>query len=509
MDLNDKGPPAKNRTSSLDLSEQEFALLSERFVSLVEDYFTHIGDLKVFPDISADALAAMLSSELPTNGISLDEIVESCRKIIAASRHNGHPRFWGYVASPSTAPGAFADLLASALNSNVTSWRSGPAATQVEKLVIGWLAELTGFGAGTHGVLTSGGSMANLNALIMAHRARCGADVATNGIGAGQSQMTVYATDQVHHSVIKAADLTGLGRDKVRFVETDERFQMNVRDLSERLAADRSEGMEPFCVIGSAGTVSTGVVDPLTDIARIARENNLWFHVDGAYGAPAAIDSSKRELFRGAELADSMSVDAHKWLYSPVDCGCLLFRDPAAARRAFSESSDAEYIRVYEREGEESYAFWDYGIELSRRFRALKVWMLFNYFGRERISAAISEDNALAAYMAECIDAAGDMELLAPVELSICCFRFAPPEMRGSDGDGQPSAHAEQRLNDLNSAVMHAVQRRGRTYLSNAMLRGRFALRACIVNFRTSRADIDLALDEVRQVGTGLVAEGF
>jgi glutamate/tyrosine decarboxylase-like PLP-dependent enzyme len=321
--------------------------------------------------------------------------------------------------------------------------------------------------------------------------------------------MTVYATDQVHHSVVKAADLMGLGRDKVRFIATDDRFRMNVRDLTERLAADRSAGMEPFCVIGSAGTVNTGAIDPLADIAGVARENELWFHIDGAYGAPAAIDSSKRELFRGAELADSMSVDAHKWLYSPVDCGCLLFRDAAAARRAFSESSDAEYTRVYEREEEESYAFWDYGVELSRRFRALKVWMLFNYFGQERIAAAIREDNALAAYMAECIGAADDMELLAPVELSICCFRFAPPEMRGADGDEQPSAHAEQRLNDLNSAIMHTIQRRGHAYFSNAMLRGQFALRACIVNFRTSRADIDLGLDEVRQVGNGLLAEGY
>jgi glutamate/tyrosine decarboxylase-like PLP-dependent enzyme len=343
--------------------------------------------------------------------------------------------------------------------------------------------------------------MANLVALLIAHRTKAEGDVSREGLWNAGPPMTVYASDQVHLSIPKAADVLGLGRDQVRVLRSDERFRLDVRDLRERLESDTHAHLRPFCVVASAGTVNTGAVDPLMEIGRVAREYKLWFHVDGAYGAPAALDQSKRALFDGIKQADSLSLDAHKWLYAPIDCGCLLFRDPAKARAAFIEG-EADYIKVQEAAEAEAFAFWDYGVELSRRFRALKVWMMLRYYGTRRVALAITEDNALAAYFAERVRAAEDFELLAPVELSICCFRYVPPRLRAglraAGEDERASVNAE--LNQLNARIMHRVQRGGRAYLSNATLQhGTYALRACITNFRTRREDIDQTLDIVRE----------
>ena len=310
--------------------------------------------------------------------------------------------------------------------------------------------------------------------------------------------MTIYASDQIHMSIPKAADILGLGRAQVRLVAADDRFRMNVRLLRQTIANDLENGLKPFCVVGSAGTVNTGAVDPLDEIAEVANEFGLWFHVDGAYGALAALDETKRPLFRGLERADSVSLDPHKWLYVPIDSGCLLFRDEAQARAAFSFDS-ADYIKVHEQNADEAFAFWNYGPELSRRFRALKIWLTLRYYGVRRIAAAISEDNALAAYLGKQVEAAPDFELLAAPELSICCFRYVPPSLQDRLRMRQTDAAAiDAELDQLNTNIMNVVQRGGRAYFSSATIRGKFALRACITNFRTTRADIDQTLEIIR-----------
>lgn len=492
------------RASSLDITGAALRELSEMATALVNDYFAGVSELPVFPATNAANVAARLRVPLPNEGMSVEQLMEDCRAIKELSRHNGHPRFFGYVASPSTPVGAYADLIASALNPNVTSWRSAPAATEIEREVVRWLATLIGYSEDGHGLLTSGGSMANLNALYIAHRAKAAADASNKGLWNAAVPMTVYASDQVHHSIVKAADVLGLGREQVRVVESDEQCHLDATKLREAIESDLRRGLRPFCVVASAGTVSTGAIDPLAEIARVAAEFSLWFHVDGAYGALGALDESKRQRFAGIELADSVSLDPHKWLYAPVDCGCLLFRDAEAARRAHAASSSAEYIKVNEETEDEAYAFWDYGIELSRRFRALKIWLMLRYYGARRIGEAISDDNALAQYLAEQVNAADDFELLAPVELSICCFRYLPPEARERllTADATESARIDVELNQLSERIMQMVQRGGRAYLSNASLRGRYALRACITNFRTTRADIRLTLDIIRDAAT-------
>ena len=304
--------------------------------------------------------------------------------------------------------------------------------------------------------------------------------------------MTVYASEEVHMSIAKAADILGIGRDQVRTIACDERQRMRVDSLRQSIEADLREGLRPFCVVGSAGTVNTGVVDPLAEIADVAREFELWFHVDGAYGAPGVLDERKKQLFAGLDRANSVSLDPHKWLYVPVDAGCLLFRDAATAKSAFS-TEEADYIKTHGYVDEEAFAFWDYGVELSRRFRALKVWLTLQYYGTHRLAEAISQDNSLAAYLGELVSEADDFELLAPVELSICCFRYVP--RRGM---------SDAELNELNERVMGLVQKGGRAYVSNATVKGRFALRACITNFRTTKADIEETVEAIREAGRSL-----
>jgi glutamate/tyrosine decarboxylase-like PLP-dependent enzyme len=487
-------------SKSLDITDDAMRELSAQSVALVMDYFARVSELPVFPETSAAQIAEQLETTLTIEGEPLERLIEDCRAVISASRHNGHPRFFGYVASPSTPVGAFADLIASALNQNVTSWRSAPAAVQVERTVVRWLGQLIGYGEDARGLLMSGGSMANLNALLIAHRVKAGVEASRQGLWNTGAPMTVYASDQVHFSIVKAADVLGLGREQVRLVKSTERFQLDVKSLREHLASDIQAGFRPFCVVGNAGTVNTGAVDSLEEIAGVAEEYGLWLHVDGAYGALSAMDETKRSLFAGIERADSVSLDPHKWLYAPVDAGCLLFRDEARVRDAFS-ANEADYIKVHEQESEEAFAFWDYGIELSRRFRALKIWLMLRYYGTRRVAAAIKADNALAFELAERIRASEDFELLAPTELSICCFRYAPRKWqeRLASDDVDERARVNEELDELNARIMQRVQRGGRAYLSNATIRGSYALRACITNFRTTSEDIRATLRIVRE----------
>jgi glutamate/tyrosine decarboxylase-like PLP-dependent enzyme len=478
--------------SSLDVSEEALHEISSETTKLVFEYLTTIAERPVRAENFAGKTWHSIAAELSTEGVPLTQLLDECRTIMDLSRHNGHPRFFGYVASPSTPVGAYGDLIASALNANITCWRSGPAGTELERMVVRWLGSLINYDRDAKGLLTSGGSMANMIALLVANRRKADADTSQHGLWSSGSPMTAYASSEVHMSIAKAADILGFGRDYVRVIPCDDRQRMRIDLLRERIEADRSEGLRPFCVVGSAGTVNTGVVDPLAEIAAVAAEFDLWFHVDGAYGAPGILDQRKKDLFAGLERADSVSLDPHKWLYVPVDAGCLLFRDDAAAKAAFN-TEEADYIKTHGYIDEEAFAFWDYGVELSRRFRALKVWLTLQYYGSRRIADAISEDIALAEYLGEVVSSAADFELLAPVELSICCFRYVPGDSR-----------SESEVNKLNEQIMERVQKGGRAYLSNATVNGHFALRACITNFRTTKNDIDETVAAIRDAGEDL-----
>ena len=478
--------------SSLDVTDDALQEISAEATKLVSEYLRTIAERPVRAENYAGKTTQAIDVELSAEGLPLDQLLAECRTILDLSRHNGHPRFFGYVASPSTPIGAYADLIASALNANITCWRSGPAGTELERMVVRWLGSLIGYDHQAKGLLTSGGSMANMIALLIANRRKSGADTSRHGLWSSGPPMTIYASEEVHMSIPKAADILGFGRDQVRVIACDERQRMRIDLLRQRLEADLREGLRPFCVVASAGTVNTGVVDPLNEIANIAAEFGLWFHVDGAYGAPGVLDQRKKDLFAGLERADSVSLDPHKWLYVPVDAGCLLFRDAESAMAAFS-TEDADYIKTHGYSDEEAFAFWDYGVELSRRFRALKVWLTLQYYGTRRIAEAIAQDISLAAYLGELVAKADDFELLAPIELSICCFRYVPR-----------AGMTDTELNQLNERIMALVQKGGRAYVSNATVNGRFALRACITNFRTTKADIEETIEAIRDAAKSL-----
>ena len=469
----------------LEPSSDELRDWGNSVIQLMADYYGELRDHKVYRHTSSREIRDRLDSALPTKGTHFDELVKVFREtIIPFSRQNAHPRMFGYVQSPGTPLAAIADVLASTLNSNLTVWRSAPAPVEVERLTIDWIRQILGFNPEAGGLFVSGGSMANLAAIAAARQAK----------NSSSDRLRMYASSETHFSIAKAAALLGIGRQNVCHVAVDEHFRIRVDDLISIISADLEAGHVPFCVIANAGTVNTGAVDPLAEIREVANRFQLWMHVDGSYGAFAVLAKSARELFAGIEQADSIALDPHKWLYLSVDVGCVIYRSPEIARAAFAH--DAEYTRIIGEKADEAFAFWDYGPELSRRFRALKVWMLLKGVGLDSLSEAIESNLACARYFESLVRASDDFEIVAPVELSIFCFRHVPIQLR---------SESDQTVDAFNERLLVALQRDGSSYLSNAMLGGRFALRGCILNYRTTLQDMEILLDDLRRVATSLL----
>jgi glutamate/tyrosine decarboxylase-like PLP-dependent enzyme len=501
------GDLSDESVSELDISADEIRRIGSAAVELIAGYYESIRDRPVFSGATPREVRERVDQALPETGADFDELLEVFRDVILRfNRHNGHPRFFGYVASPGTAVTAISDMLASALNSNVTSWRSSPASTQIERLTIDWIKQILGYPADAEGVFVSGGSMANFSGLAAARSLKAPASVTGDGMRAVERVMRIYMSEEGHHSITKAAALLGIGHKNVRIVRVDDRFRIDINDLTRKIEEDLRDGHLPFCVVASAGTVSTGAFDPLGEVADVARAYNLWMHVDASYGGFAVMAKSARHFFDRISDADSISLDPHKWLYVPIDCGCVLYRDPAAARAAFSH--DAEYTRVVERDPDEAFAFWDYSPELSRRFRALKVWMMLKSVGTRALGQAIEKNILCAKHLARLVEASEDFEMLAPVELSIFCFRYIPASMR-HELEGASRERAEEinrALDALNERVMIELQRDGDAYLSNARVRDRFSLRGCIINYRTTERDMEILLEDVRHIAKRIEA---
>lgn len=460
-------------TRPLCLPPLAFHRLAQRITQLATDYLTALPTAPAFPETSGEQTLALFDAPLPEAGLG-EAAFDALPDVLAHARAPG-PRFFGYVLGSGEPVAALGELLAGVANQNVTAWRSAPSAVTIERVVVRWLAEAIGCGA-FQGSLTGGASSANLMGLAMAREAKASAN--EGGVEPGG---TLYASAEVHMSIPKAVALLGLGRHSLRRIPVDERFRMQPEALERAIAADEAAGKKPIAVIATAGTVNTGSVDPLREIAAVARAHGAWLHIDGAYGALAAIAAPDR--LAGLDLADSISLDAHKWLYQPVDCGCLLFRDPGAARAAFSSTDD--YAATLTDHPLEGFAFFEHSIEMSRRFRALKVWLSLRYHGLGAFRAAIEADLSLAARLAAAVAAEPRLELMAPVALSAVCFRFV-----GAAGTG-PDAAAGEALDRLNLAILQRTKERGRVFLSNATIRGRFALRACVINHRSTAEDVD------------------
>jgi glutamate/tyrosine decarboxylase-like PLP-dependent enzyme len=490
--------------SALNPSAEEIRRWGNGAVETMASYLGSIRDQPVYPQTTSRQIREKLDRALPTEAVDFERLLDNFRDIAEMSRHNGHPRMFGYVQAPGTAIAAIADLLASTLNANLTAWRSAPAAVEVERLTIDWIKQILNYDERAAGLFVSGGSIANMAALAAATRAKAPEDFLSKGSQSLPKAMRVYVSKETHHSVAKAATLLGIGRDNVRNVNVDARYKIDIEDLVLKITQDLAAGHLPFCVVANAGTVMTGAFDPLAQISEVARHFKLWMHVDACYGGFSVLAPSARPLFDAIRQADSVALDPHKWLYLPVDCGCVLYRDPQAARNAFAHQAD--YTRVIGHEADEAFAFWDYGPELSRRFRALKVWMLLKGVGTRALSVAIENDLACAQHFHSLVQASEDFEMLAPVELSIFCFRYVPPQLRltlANAGDVQRQRIQEQ-LDNLNERLLVALEHDGSSYLSNARIGNRFALRGCVMNYRTTRHDMEILLDDLRRVAAHL-----
>jgi len=458
----------------LDLSVPEFTRLAEQVVRDAATYLDGLDGRSIRPSSTGAETLELFSGPAPEEGLGAAAL--DVLPLVAEHARAGNGRFFGYVMGSGEPVAALGDLFASVLNQNGTAWRSGPATAVIERAVVSWVASAIGC-AGFAGTLTSGGSLANLMALAMARESR----VPANESGAKPG--IVYASTEVHMSIPKAMAMLGLGRENLRLIPVEDDFTMSANALREAIAVDVAAGLDPIAVVANGGTIVTGAVDPLAEIVAIARDYDMWVHVDGAYGVPAAMVSP--EQFRGLAEVDSVSLDAHKWMYQPLDCSILLYADRAAARRTFSFTDD--YAASLTTDPVEGDVFFEETIELSRRIRALKLWLSLRYHGLAAYRGAIAGNIRQAQLLASLVDSSPSLERMADVPLSAVNFRWT------GDGAGPDVGDLDKR----NAAILEEVNRRGRVYLSNATIRGSFVLRACITNHRTTDDDVAEVVAEV------------
>ncbi len=488
-----------NWHSELD-DPEAFRAFAHQAVDLAADYLAALPDQPVFKQMSPEARMCLLEAPLPASGLPASTVLEQFRsEVMPYPMGNGHPRFFGWANSPPTAIGIVAELLAATMNPSCAG--GDHAAIYLERATVRWLMELMGFPTdGSMGILVSGGSIASLTGLATARQwaaEQDGWNVRDDGLSQ-RPPMTMYVSSETHTTVIKAAELLGIGSRHVRIIPADADFRMDMTAPEASVIADRNAGYRPLAIIGSAGTVSTGAIDPLDAIADLCAEHQLWFHVDGSLGGPGVLDARIAPHYAGMERSDSLAIDPHKWLSVPVECGCVFVRDGALLRQTFSLVPP--YVQVEVGKGFGGLPWYaEYGFQQSRGFRALKTWMTLVHAGREGIEQTICRHNDLAQYLAGRIASHPRLELVTPPGLSIACFRYVP-----ETGEADTSA-----LNALNKSLMEHLQAGGDAFVTQAVLGGVFALRANVFHFSTTEADLDALVDAVERVGDHLVVAQF
>ncbi|MDQ3364380.1 MAG: aminotransferase class V-fold PLP-dependent enzyme [Myxococcota bacterium] len=476
------------RDAPLAMDAAAFRAAGHELVDLIAERLALIPGRPVTPGESPATVRQVLdaTATLPEQGSDPRALLRSaCELLFDHSLFNGHPRFFGYITAAPAPIGILGDLLAAAVNANVGAWRLSPIASEIELQTLRWIAELVGYPPDGGGLLVSGGNMANTVGLLAA-RAAAHADVRTTGLrGSVTPQLVVYASAETHTWIQKAADLAGLGTDAIRWIPADGQQRMETAALRQAIERDRAAGHHPMMVVGTAGSVSTGAVDPLFEIADICKAAAVWFHIDGAYGGFAAAVPGASPALGALALADSVALDPHKWLYAPLEAGAVLVRDRDRLRDAFA------YHPPYYHFGQEATNFVDHGPQNSRGFRALKVWLALRHVGRAGYVRMIGDDIQLSVELAARVRGEPELEL-ATQSLSITTFRYVPLDRRATVG----SEAGEHYLNRLNELLLERIQCSGEAFVSNAVVAGQFLLRACIVNFHTQAADV-AALPEI------------
>jgi glutamate/tyrosine decarboxylase-like PLP-dependent enzyme len=491
MDTADDRERLQDRRSPLEMTPDQFRTIGYEVVDRIADLLGTMRQRPVTPAEDPGSVRALLEDTgLPEDGSDPQRLLsETADLLLGHSLFNGHPRFWGYVTSSAAPIGALADLLAAGVNPNVGAWALAPIASAIEEQTVRWIAELIGYPSDCGGLLVSGGNMANFIGFLAARKATLSWDVRTSGVAGGDgNKLRVYASAETHTWVQKAADLFGLGTDAICWLPVDGSRRVDPAALRAAIDQDRARHLTPFLIIGTAGTVSTGAVDPLPELAAVAREHNLWFHVDGAYGGLAALLFGGDEQvpvpddLAGLREADSIAIDPHKWLYAPLEAGCALVRRKAALLDAFSYHP--AYYHFDEQGAAPAINYYEHGPQNSRGFRALKVWLALKQVGRRGYQRMLADDIRLAIELYRRVQ--DEPELQACTQsLSITTFRYVPADLRRDQGD------ADQYLNRLNTEILERLQHSGAAFVSNAVLGDMFVLRACIVNFRTTLGDVE------------------
>lgn len=479
------------------MTGEQFRQAGHGLIELIATYLDNVKDRRVTSGKTADQLHSMLgSASLPENGGDTGDILNRASDLLFKhSLFNGHPKFLGYITSSPAPLGALADLLAATINPNVGAFVLSPVATTIENQTIKWLAEFIGVSPGYGGILVSGGNMANFTAFLAARTAKASASVKKEGMSGNGPKLLIYCSRATHTWVEKAAMFFGIGTDNIRWIGQDENLKMRIEELDASIQRDRNDGHAPFLVIGNAGDVSTGVVDDLKSIATVCMKYDLWFHVDGAYGIPAAIVPEHKHLFNGLSDADSIALDPHKWLYSPLEAGCTLVKNPQTLLDAYS--THPVYYNFSSKEAQ-AINYYEYGFQNSRGFRALKVWLALQQAGRSGYEDMIREDIRLSKLLFQLAEAHHELEAITQ-SLSITTLRYVPD-----------STFDQAQLNKLNETLLNTLQKKGEMFVSNAVVNERYCLRACIVNFRTSENDIremiNIIVKEGRKIYQNMVS---
>ena len=471
---------------------EQHHFLGNAVARIIEEHVVGLAARRVTPEATPAELEKLFDEPLPEKGIALEDILTRFRRDIAPNAMGvPSPRYFGQF-NPTPLPiGVWADALASMLNQNAGAWRNGPTSAMIEARVMRWLCDLLNYGPKSFGTLASGGSEANLLGLKCA-RDSMAAEIKDRGVRRAPADLVIYASEQCHYSIDKSADLLGVGREGLHKIPTDDRFHIITDALREAIARDREAGLLPCCIVGVAGTTSTGVVDPLEELAAIARENRCWYHVDAAYGGPLAFSPKHKDKLRGIELADSITFDPHKWMFVPFACGATLVRDGAQVLRN-SFDMTPEYLNEDRGGADVEFDFFRYGQMGTRRFNSLKLWMAMKFMGREGYAQTVERQIDLTKYLAQQIDMLPGFRRLGEVETAVCCFQFVPKR----NVDGTESDSLQQRLQQI-------IERSGEAWLTTTVLHGRRALRVNINSFLTEQQHVDVLLNALQRAAATL-----
>lgn len=476
---------------SLDLSTEAFESLLNHTNSMVLRQFETLDSQKGYHDHSQSEVEGWFKEPLPEKGMDVSELLEFVEeKVLDTATGNLGPHMYAYVMSGGNQVAILAEKLATTINQNQTKWHLAPAMNEIEKRVVAWTAELLRFPQDSGGVLVSGGSAANLTGLTVGrniHFEKSG--IRKTGLF-GQKPFVVYASQEVHSCVDKSVELLGIGSDYLRKIPTNAGYQINLDILEKQIQIDRANGLQPFCIIGNAGTVNTGAIDDLDALADLSEKYGLWYHIDGAYGALAGILDSLRAEYKGMGRADSIAIDFHKWLYQPFEGGCTLVRSWDKLKRTYFKK--AAYLDTELADDGNRLEYNEHYFQLSRNAKAFKVWMSIKAYGMERLKTMIQKDIDLTEYLNRKVNESSDFELVADSKLAVSCFRY----IEGLEG--------EKAITDFNKALMPALEKDGRVFIMGTDLKGTYAIRACLINHRKTEQTSDYLLEVIRDVAQNL-----